>query len=110
MTPPRRGERLLETAHAVLCDELLPALPDHQRHAARMVARAMAIAARELNLRAATPDDAEAARALCASIRAGRADGGAAALQVHAQLLAHTRERLAVSNPKALARDMGRGR
>ena len=99
------GERLLETARDVLRDELLPALPAHQRHAALMVANAMAIAARELNRHdAAAPNDARAAedRRLCASIRAGRIDAGVVAAQVHAQLLASTRAKVEVSNPKYL--------
>ena len=106
MVDNTHGERLLETARELLREELLPALPAHQRHAALMIANAMAIAARELNRR----DDASlnAARAaadrqLCASIRAGRVDEGAAAAQVHAQLLASTRARVEVSNPKYLA-------
>lgn len=100
------GERLLETARDLLREELLPALPTHQRHAALMVANAMAIAARELNRRDdATLDEARAAedRRLCASIRAGDIDGGAAAAQLHARLLASTRSRVEISNPKYLA-------
>ena len=100
-----KGERLLETARAVLRDQLLPALPSHQRHAALMVANAMAIAARELDRRSDPAADgarAAADRQLCASIRAGHADAGAAARQVHARLLADTRARVEVSNPRFL--------
>ncbi|HSW06298.1 DUF6285 domain-containing protein [Aquabacterium sp.] len=100
-----RGERLLETARDVLRDELLPALPAHQRHAALMVAHAMAIAARELNrCDDAGLNEARAAkdRQLCASIRAGGVDAGTAAAQVHAELLASTRARVELSNPKFL--------
>ncbi len=43
---------LLDTARAALLDVLLPALPPSERYTARMVARAMEIAARELT---ATP-------------------------------------------------------
>lgn len=106
MPDPTHGERLLETARDVLRDELLPALPAHQRHAALMVANAMAIAAREMNRRVdATLDDERVAadRRLCASIRQGRVDDGAAAAQLHAELLADTRARVEVSNPKYLA-------
>jgi len=101
-----RGERLLETARDVLRDELLPALPAQLRHAALMVANAMAIAARELNRR----DDAAVNHArvaedhrLCASIRAGHVPDGAVAAQLHAELLATTRAKVEVSNPKYLA-------
>ena len=105
MPPPTRGERLLETARDLLRDELLPALPADKRHAALMIANAMAIAARELDRRDDTAlDDERAAadRQLCASIRGGRFDGGAAAAQLHARLLAGTRARVEVSNPKYL--------
>jgi hypothetical protein len=100
-----QGERLLQTARDVLRDQLLPALPSQQRHAALMVANAMAIAARELDRRTEpTKDEARAAadRSLCASIRAGYADRGAEAVQLHARLLADTRARVEVSNPKFL--------
>jgi hypothetical protein len=49
MPEPLRGERLLETARGVLIDELLPVLPADKRHAALMVANAMAIAARTMS-------------------------------------------------------------
>jgi urease accessory protein UreF len=105
MPDDTQGERLLETARDVLREQLLPALPPQQRHAALMVANAMAIAARELDRR--TDPAADAARAaadsqLCASIRTGQFDGGAAAAQVHARLLADTRARVEVSNPRFL--------
>jgi hypothetical protein len=99
------GERLLETARDVLRDQLLPALPPQQRHAALMVANAMAIAARELNRRSdPAADEARAAldRRLSASIRAGHVDGGPAAAQLHARLLADTRAKVEVCNPKVL--------
>lgn len=41
------GDALLEAAHQVLKDELIPALPADRRHAALMVASAMAIAMRQ---------------------------------------------------------------
>jgi hypothetical protein len=105
MPDTMHGERLLETARDVLRDQLLPALPPQQRHAALMVANAMAIAARELDHR--SDPAAEAARAaldrgLCASIRAGHVDRGAAAAQLHARLLADTRAKVEVCNPKVL--------
>lgn len=42
------GTKLLEIARAALLDDLLPALPEDQRYSARLIANAMAIAAREL--------------------------------------------------------------
>jgi urease accessory protein UreF len=100
-----QGERLLQTARDVLREQLLPALPPHQRHAALMVANAMAIAARELDQRtdpAQIEARAAADRRLCAAIRAGHADRGTEAVQLHARLLADTRARVEVSNPKFL--------
>jgi hypothetical protein len=42
------GTKLLEIARAALLENLLPVLPEDQRFTARLVANAMAIAAREL--------------------------------------------------------------
>src|SRR3546814_11673443 len=44
-----RGSDLLGVARRTLLDELLPPLPPEKTYEARMVARAMAIAARELD-------------------------------------------------------------
>lgn len=100
---------LLGTAREVLLNDLLPALPPEKAFAARMVANAMAIAARA----AAQPDwDAAAlARipgdpaAFAAAIRAGRHDPGT---QGHAEAAALlddiTRARCAVSAPRALGK------
>jgi hypothetical protein len=105
MPDSTQGERLLQTARDVLREQLLPALPPQQRHAALMVANAMAIAARELNQRTDAAQDAARAaadRRLCDAIRAGHADRGTEAVQLHARLLADTRARVEVSNPKFL--------
>lgn len=86
---------LLGTARTVLLERLLPALPPELRLDARMVARAMEIAARMAE------DSAQPAcdTMLAAAIRAGAHDGDAAVL---AKLRADAQARLAVSNPKAL--------
>lgn len=42
------GEQLLETARNLLREEILPALPPERKHAALMIANAMAIAMRQL--------------------------------------------------------------
>ena len=107
MTDPDHGERLLETARNVLRDELLPALPAHRRHAALMVANAMAITARELQRRRDPALEAALdaqTRRLCPRIRDGGADHGATAAQLHAQLLADAHARVELSNPKYLQR------
>jgi hypothetical protein len=119
--------RLLELARAALAEEIVPALPEDARYGARMVANAMAIAAREMT---AGEDTAQAERAalaklydepptppgradaetidealdrlnwwLVAEIRAGRRDGDG---RVHALLRQAARARLRLVNPKAL--------
>ncbi len=108
------ADNLLATARDVVLNQLLPALPGSHRFAARMVASAMAIARRE-----ATAATAPAAAALtealgagapaallprlAAEIRAGQHDPGSPGhAEVAAALLALTRLRCAVSNPRAL--------
>lgn len=103
------GAALLATAREVLLAELLPALPPERQLAARMVANAMAIAAREAE-QAAWEADALARvpeaspAAFAAAIRSGRYDPG---LEGHAAarafLVEVTRRRCEVSAPRALA-------
>jgi hypothetical protein len=93
---------LLATAREVLLNEILPALPPDRHLAARMVANAMAIAARAADAAATPPHDA---RALAAAIRRGSHDPGTAQhAEVAALLDAVTHARCAVSAPKAVAR------
>jgi hypothetical protein len=121
------GDQLLDTARALLRDELIPALPADKRHSALMIANAMAIAARQLKnghdaereelaaleaLLATSPAGApptslrealcEGNRQLCQWIREGQADAGALRKGVHRHLLRTIRHKLAESNPKAL--------
>jgi hypothetical protein len=117
---------LLEIARRTLLDEILPRLPEELRYSARMVANAMAIAAREHaagdaaaqaelarlgNLFAERPQPLTGAalyaalagynRRLATEIRAGRFDD-----RERVALLEHlektTADKLAVANPKAL--------
>lgn len=88
------ARNLLETARALLLDSLLPALPAERRLEARMVASAMAIAARAIGAAPARPD-----AALAAAIRAGALDDD---LSLAGQLRLAARARLAISNPRAL--------
>ena len=107
---------LLEAARDVLLRELLPHLPEEKRFEARMVANAMAIARRGaaedpapvldrlrglLDMPDAGPD--ALLRRLAAEIRAGERDPGrpGAPAAVEA-LVALTRLRCSVSNPRAL--------
>jgi hypothetical protein len=92
---------LLATAREVLLTEILPALPPEKHLAARMVANAIAIAARAVT---APPPTGHEARALAAAIRAGRHDPGTPHhAEVAALLDAVTRARCAVSAPRAVA-------
>jgi hypothetical protein len=108
---------LLRLARETLLAELLAALPEDKRYAARLVANAMAIAAREIEGGTAAQQAAlealcrlygvpregahldELSRRLARDIRAGAFDGDE---RVPALLLADIRARLAISNPKAL--------
>jgi hypothetical protein len=106
---------LLEVARATLLAEILPALPEAQRLAARMVANAIGIAAREAALdgaaraallaRAAalTGASADPLRTLAAAIREGAFDPGTPRHREAAALLDDlARLRCSVSAPKAL--------
>jgi Domain of unknown function (DUF6285) len=116
------GAVLLAIARATLLEEVLPAVPAEQVYAVRMIANAMAIAARELRAgedggaarifalyreagMAAPEGDAE--RALASDIRAGRFDGHRAALE--AVLASQVDRRLALANPKLRTAGKGRG-
>jgi hypothetical protein len=91
---------LLATAREVLLGELLPALPPEKGFAARMVASAMAIAARAV---AAPPIPGRDLAALAREIRAGAHDPGRATHdEVAAFLRDYARARAEVSAPKAL--------
>jgi hypothetical protein len=92
---------LLATARDVLLKDLLPHLPGDKALAGRMVASAMAIAARAAAQGEAGPEPD--LRALAAAIRAGAHDPGTPGHAATAALLdAITRARCAVSAPRAL--------
>ena len=91
------GAELLRVARAQLLESLLPQLPAALRYEARMVANAMAIAARELATPAA-PAAGDMA-ALARAVRAGAHDADGALQET---LRSFTRARLAVSNPRVL--------
>lgn len=123
-----RGEDLLASAEALLRDELLPALPAEKRHAGLMIARALGIAARQLQ-NGEAPERQELAslarllatnhetnepealrqllqranRQLGQLIRSGAADAGENRTQVVQHLLRIARQRVAESNPRYLA-------
>jgi len=87
---------LLQTARVALLEKLLPALPVDLHYEARMIANALSIAARESS--ASTLIAAPNERQLAAAIRAGEYDSGS----VRSSLLAITRAKLQVSNPRLL--------
>ncbi len=117
---------LLDIARATILSEIAPSLPEPKRYAALMAANALAIAARDLAAAGVAPaeiarlasllgdwvppgDEPSALRAgtaiLAGRIREGRFDEGEARARLREHLMDTTRSRLAVSNPKALARD-----
>jgi hypothetical protein len=111
------GPNLLTTARDALLQEILPKLSGTDAFTARMIANAMAIAARE-----AAQDDAWVSatrasmqrltgaadapdRALAAAIRAGAYDPGSAHhAEVAAMLRDAARRRCAISTPRALGK------
>lgn len=99
---------LLNTAREALLGKLLPALPAHLHYEARMIANAMAIAARAATVDSAAlelrlANFADDAAQLAARIRAGAYKPGTPAHAGAAKLLSDmTRLRCAVSAPKAL--------
>jgi hypothetical protein len=124
---------LTQTARELLLRDVLPALPADVRYSAHMIANALAIAAREHRLGAAATSN-EAARlahlaadigrneshggkapdhrdvhalrlAICNAIRAGRFDSAERANALTAALEETARDRVAISNPKALRDD-----
>ncbi|MNZ60060.1 hypothetical protein D3C78_781200 [compost metagenome] len=116
---------LLATARELLLKQLLPALPASLHYEARMIASAMAIAAREMEQAAACaqaevealarvlevhgqaePTLAEARAQVARNIRQGLYDErGPAQERLLEALLAITREQLRISNPKVVAHD-----
>jgi hypothetical protein len=96
------GIELLQLARRTLLEEIVPAAPEAQRYVLRMVANAIAIAAREIEAEATgTAPDRSSDAALADDIRSGRA-------ALDGEFLARLREdvgrRLALSNPRALER------
>lgn len=115
MREPPEGAALLMTAREVVLKELLPHLPEAQKFAARMVANAIAIAAREAVQedwqQGAAADIArligdggdDPMRRFAAAIRAGHCDPGTALHDEAFRVLRETaRRRAEVSNPRVL--------
>ncbi len=119
---------LLDIARAAILEDLAPSLPDSKRYAALMVANALSIAGRDLAAPASADDEIariahllpdwkppadrqaallEGTSRLAARIREGRFDEGEARARLLEHLRETTRARLAVSSPRALAREQG---
>lgn len=111
------GSELLAVARRTLLDELLPLLPPAKNYEALMIARAMAIAVRELEQQGGDPSDDEiqqfyrlagldvirgaTEQDLAEQIRKktiSKSNHGA----LHQLLLSLTRTKLAITNPKYL--------
>lgn len=116
MREPPEGPDLLATARDVVLQQLLPHLPEAQKFAARMVANAMVIAAREAK-QAPWQDEAaadiarvlddggagDALRRFAAAIRAGHFDPGTARHDEAFDTLRRiARRRSEVSNPRVI--------
>ena len=122
MTNPDARE-LLSAARELLLEKLLPALPGSLHYDTRMIASALAMAVREMDLGAAAahaegqrlnallhtqgqPETSllEARAQLCAAIDQGGYDQPSAAReQLLTELLAVARDKLRISNPKVVA-------
>ena len=93
---------LLAIARETLLRDIRPQLDEEGRHAAAMIANAMAIAARELEA-ANAPPDREHERQLAADIRAGRYDDADERQRAMLEeLRAGVVAKLRISNPKSL--------
>jgi hypothetical protein len=99
LADPPGAKALLEVARDTLT-ALVPQVDARHQYALRMVASAMAIAAREI---AAPQADAAADAALLARIVACPAGDTMAQRALHAELVAATRAKAAISDPRALA-------
>jgi hypothetical protein len=105
------ARNLLETALTSLRADLLPQLPDHARYTGLMVANALSIVLRDLRADTARAEMAKEiidltgqadTTTLCQSILAGDFDAPARDAALRQALLAITRARLSINNPKAL--------
>ncbi|PLC51615.1 acyl-CoA dehydrogenase [Pollutimonas subterranea] len=119
MTSRPNGSELLAVARRTLLDQLLPLLPAAKSYDALMVANAMAMAARELDSQGRDESEAQilqfyrriglegtqdaTERGLAELIRKRAIDPSQHGL-LHPLLLALTRDKLAITNPKQLDR------
>lgn len=100
MADPPDASALLAIAHETLV-ALVPQADARHQYTLRMVASAMAIAAREIA--AAAPDASAGDAALLARVADCRAGDVATQRALHAELVAATRAKVAITDPRALA-------
>ena len=97
---------LLAIARASLVEDVLPSVPEPMRYEMRMIANALAIAERELASQGAADalmPDASAAAARIRTLDLHSTDYAA----IETGLRDWVRARLAISNPKLLAKEAG---
>lgn len=118
------GAELLRVARRTLLDDLLPLLPAEKIYEARMVAKVMAIATRELDKAHAVAQDntaaifaflesfttmtsAEPSEEVLADVIRNRSGNPGSHEALYALLVQLTRSKLTLSNPKALSEAPG---
>jgi len=93
------GAELLELARRTLRGQLLQHIPPQEKYMGLMVANAMAIVARQIELGQPKEDEAEAHR-LCQDIRAGKVAPGSADYDtLYRSLREQARKNVLISNP-----------
>jgi hypothetical protein len=99
-----RAIELLAIARATLVDSVLPAMSEPMRYEMKMIANALGIAERELASQEATDALMPDAAGVAARIRTLDLDSTARA-EIETGLRTWVRARLAISNPKLLAKE-----
>jgi len=93
------GAELLELARRTLRGKLLEHIPPQEKYTALMVANAMAIVARQIEL-AAPKEDEQETRRLCQDIRAGNVAPGSPDYDtIYQSLRNQARNNVLISNP-----------
>jgi hypothetical protein len=102
LADPPGATALLEVAHETLV-ALIPQADARHQYTLRMIASAIAIAAREIAAPAAAAGAPAFDGALLARVSACPAQDLAAQRALHAELVALTRAKVAITDPRALA-------
>ncbi|HXU53268.1 MAG TPA: hypothetical protein VN789_14595 [Casimicrobiaceae bacterium] len=102
MADPPDAKALLEVARETLV-ALVPRADARHQYTLRMIASAMAIATREIAAPVPAVDESAADAALLARVSSCPAHDVAAQRALHAELVAATRAKVAITDPRALA-------